>query len=368
MDCEGFDEVALDLVYDDGPGSQLLEDARRHAGGCARCKASLDSLQQARQLVELPPLPVPSGLERSILAEVERQQQAHQATWWGRIDQLISLLGSFAMRPQTAMGALLVLMTGLSLVLLRAKPAERGSVRITEDGVPAAEPQPLPAASVAMAPERRPELAAPRVKDSNAGAKGQDAPEARSPREPGAEANPREIAPEAPTATAVAALAPAAPSPAAAPADREKKTEPADKVGESSQEAAFSTAMDHYKARRYGEAMRAFDVVANGGGGNGGLAALYAARSARYSSGCLAALPRFDAIANRQVGSSTATEATWETAVCYRELGQLERARQLFGTLRRVAGYRDRVEKELTALEQRNGKDAPAAAAKPGGH
>jgi TolA-binding protein len=361
MDCEGFDDVVLDLVYDE-PETPLLEEARRHAGGCARCKTSLDSLQQTRLLTELPPLPVPAGLERSILEEVDRRRQEREATWWGRLDRAISLLGSFAMRPQTAMGALLVLMTGLSLVLLRAKPTRQGTVRITEDGVPAAEPPAQAVASVALAAERRPaDLPAPRPREEERSAK-QDAP-------PEAKAAPREAPPEAAAvatiaaAPAASAALPGAPGPASPHQDAEKSS---DKASDTGPEAAFSSAMEHYKARRYAEAARAFDVVANGGGDNGTRAALYAARATRYSSGCQAALPRFNAIANRQVGTSAAAEATWEAALCYREAGQTEQARQLLGTLRRVAGYRDRVEKELEALESRGSGKEPAAA-KPGG-
>jgi len=361
MDCEGFDDVVLDLVYDE-PETPQREEARRHAGGCARCKTSLESLQQTRQLTELPPLPVPAGLERSILEEVDRRRQEREATWWGRLDRVISLLGAFAMRPQTAMGALLVLMTGLSLVLLRAKPTRQGTVRITEDGVPAAEP-PTQAASVALVTERRPaDPPAPRPRDDERSAK-QDAP-------PEAKAAPKEAPSEvtaAPTIAAAPAASAALPGGAPGPAPHQDAVEKGgDKASDTGPEAAFSSAMEHYKARRYAEAARAFDVVANGGGDNGTRAALYAARATRYSSGCQAALPRFNAIANRQVGTSAAAEATWEAALCYREAGQTEQARQLLGTLRRVAGYRDRVERELEALEHRSSGKEPAAA-KPGG-
>lgn len=369
MDCEGFDEIVLDLLYDDGPSSQHLDEARRHASGCARCAGSLAALQQARQLAELPVPPVPAGLEQAILAEVERRKQAREATWWGRLDRAISLLGAFAMRPQTAMGALLVLMTGLSLVLLRAKPAKNSSVQITEHGQPEhGQPAEAPAAAappIVAAIERKTAELPSRKEDERAKSADLPSPPAAAIREPS------EVAPTPATTTTATTTAAATPTaaPAAAPAAsaQAEATVKADKsaAGES-QEAAFASAMDHYKARRYREAIQAFDIVANGGGSNGGRAALYAAHSARFSSGCSAALPRYNAIANRQVGSGAASDATWEAARCYRELGQLENARQLFSTLRRVAGYRDRVEKELATLEQRNDKEPAApAGAKP---
>lgn len=343
MDCEGFDELVLDLLYEDGPSSQLLDEARHHANICSRCAGSLAILQQARQLVVLPEIPVPAGLENSILAEVERRKQLQEASWWRRLDRAISLLGSFAMRPQTAMGALLVLMTGLSLVLLRAKPAENGSIQITEHGQPAEPAAMVMASATPTTVDRALPEVPPRKEEERAKSTEPSPPLAAvAAREPAGA-----LSPAAASTTTVAAPSPAY-SAQGEPGKSEKNS------SGDSQEAAFTIAMEHYKARRYGEAMRAFDVVANGGGGNGGLASLYAARSARYSSGCATALPRFDAIANRQVGTSAASEATWDAAVCYRELGQTERARQLFTTLRRVAGYRDRVERELTALDQRD--------------
>jgi hypothetical protein len=373
MDCEGFDEVVLDLVYDDGPPwPPQLDEARRHAEGCPRCSTALSTLRQARAAADLTEPPVPAGLERRILDEIDRRQRAREATWWGRIDRLISVLGAYAMRPQTAMGVLLLLMTGLSLILLRVRPADRGSVRITENGVPANEGPPVrPSAAPAVAPIVAAADAVPARKDDDR--PGRDGPRERDPagpRERDPAASGRDVAEptSAPslvaTATATSTATPAAPvataSATAASAD-------------SGQEAAYAAAMEHYKARRYADALRAFDVVASGGGSNSGLAALHAARSARYSSGCSAALPRLDALMTRQVGSSAA-EATWEAASCYREIGQIDRARQLYSSLRRVAGYRDRVEKELATIEQRDsspaagaGKAAPAAAARPAG-
>ncbi|HEU4538576.1 MAG TPA: hypothetical protein VFS00_30860, partial [Polyangiaceae bacterium] len=118
-------------------------------------------------------------------------------------------------------------------------------------------------------------------------------------------------------------------------------------------DATFSAAMDDYKAKRFADAQRGFDLVFNEGGAQAPLAALYGARSARFNAGCSAAVSRFDAVANRFTGTSIATEAMWDGALCYRELGQTDRSRQLLLALRRVAGYRDRVDRELAELDQR---------------
>lgn len=360
MDCQGFDDVVMDLVYDDGPSSQAQDEARAHAEGCSRCAALLASYRGTRGVIALPLPPAPAGLERRILDEVERRRSEREASWWRRLDQAISLLASYAMRPQAAMSAVLMLSLGMSLLLLRARPAGPGAVRITENGIPAeppaaaaAAPQATAAAAASVAmPERKSEAELPKRDDRG---RGDVAPTTGRPAELSA-AEPAPAAappPPAPAAPAPVATATALPTTTASPADA------------TPQEAAYATAMDHYKARRYAEAVRAFDVVANGGGGNAALAALYAARATRYSGGCGAALPRYDAVASRHVGSGVAAEATWEAAVCYREVGQADRARQLFSSLRRVAGYRDRAERELDALD--GGKPDTKGQAKPGG-
>jgi hypothetical protein len=365
MDCRGFDDVALDLVYEeDVIRGRVEEDARRHLDGCARCSSVVSSLRRGRELSTLSMLDLPDGLTERVLAAATEREADLRSSFWRRLDRAISFAGSYAMRPQLAMGALLMLMVGTSLLLLRARPAGPGAVRISEDGVPAAEPQiaarpsPAPMASAAAERPKTPEAhaAAPGKRDEEKPlAKSEASP--REAKEVAQAAPPSADTPPAPARDAVATATAAAPPPAA-PEAIASSAPP--------QDAAYASAMDDYRAKRFGDAVRGFDIVANGGGTNAPMAALNAARATRYSGGCGAALPRLDAVSSRYAGTSVAADASWDAAMCYREVGQIDRARQLFQALRRVAGYRDRAEKELAALDQRNdAARAAGAAARP---
>ena len=354
IDCDRFEELVIDVLYDeDGPD---VAAARAHAATCDRCGPVLASLREAREIVALPPMAVPPGLDERILSVAQQPEGPPPRFSWARVlDRFISLAGAYAMRPQVAMGALLLLMVGSSLLLLRARPAGPGAVRITEDGVPHGEAdRPRVAAAQAPVGDRRaaPE---PHGKADERGARA-DAP---SPRE----------APAAPPPAAIAAAPadPAREAPAASGAGAPAEPAPtASAAAAPPEDAAYASAMDDYKARRFSDAAKGFEIVANGGGTNAPSAALYAARSTRFSAGCGAALPKLDAVSSRYAGTSVAAEATWDAATCYREVGQIDRARQLFQALRRVAGYRDRAEKELKALAQSAGP-AKASKAKPSG-
>jgi hypothetical protein len=328
----------------------------------------LAALRRGRELADPPRLATPPGLEARVIESITREQQLRRSSGWVQVSHAISLLGSYAMRPQAAMAALFLLMVGTSLLLLRARPAGPGAVHITENGVPAVDHQAEAAASaravaqraVALAdvvPSRREEdrpapvaprdKEIPRDKDSTDSAVVALAPAAAPPA-----AAPTNSAPSAagPAAPAVTAAAPPATAAAASP------TPP--------QDATYAAATEDFKARRYSDAVRAFDIVANGGGGNAPQAALYAARATRYSAGCGSALPRFDQVATRYANTGVGAEASWEAAICYREVGQIDRARQLFSGMRRVAGYRDRAERELSLLDQRQGAEPSRSPAK----
>jgi hypothetical protein len=351
VSCDRFDELVMDVLYDEeGPDAPA---ARTHAETCERCGAVLAGLRQAREMTALPPLPLPADLHERILAAAQQPEGPPPRFSFARLlDRFISLAGAYAMRPQVAMGALLLLMVGSSLLLLRARPAGPGAVRITEDGVPHGEAdRPSRVAASPAVGDRR---AAPdphgKADDRPPrGGEGAAAREAQAPPPPAAPAPPpAEPARDTPGAASSAEAVPTATAFAAPPED-----------------AAYASAMDDYKARRFSDAAKGFEIVANGGGGNAPSAALFAARATRFSAGCGAALPKLDAVASRYAGTSVAAEASWDAATCYREVGQIDRARQLFQSLRRVAGYRDRAEKELAALEQARG---PAKAGKAKGN
>ena len=89
-------------------------------------------------------------------------------------------------------------------------------------------------------------------------------------------------------------------------------------------------------------------------------------KSAQAAFGCSKAASKYESVANRYSGTSPGAEALWGAATCYKENGWYEKARQLFESLRTVAGYRDRAEAELDSLKALQQQvAAKRAAAKP---
>ncbi len=312
MTCDEREALLVDAVLGEPTGAS--SDAVEHARSCDRCGQVLDELRAARADVTLPALAPPDGLvERAVSAALRDRDVRPAGSLWATLDAWISRLGAFAMRPQAAMGMLLLIMVGSSLLFLRAKPGGPGSVQIREVGEPRAEDG-APGAP-AGAPPPPPAAAA----------RGAEGPQGRA--------------------------APAEAIPTEAPRE----------------EAAYAAAMGDFKARRWAEAIRGFEIVAQGGGPNASHAALYAARAARYSGGCGSAVGRFEAVASRYAGTGVALEAQWDAAVCYREVGQREQARLMFESLESTPAYRERAGRELAAMDGRSAGDAIGGSAKSGG-
>ncbi len=121
MDCEKFDRIVLDLLYDE-LDELTHAAAKRHMEHCARCRAIGSGLRATREVGVLPLVEPPDGLELRIL---EAEQRATQLLPVGkRLGRGLSLLAGYAMRPQLAMAALLMLAIGSSLFFLRAQPGE----------------------------------------------------------------------------------------------------------------------------------------------------------------------------------------------------------------------------------------------------
>lgn len=75
--------------------------------------------------------------------------------------------------------------------------------------------------------------------------------------------------------------------------------------------------------------------------------ALSQARATRDQSGCGAAIPLYDDIGTRFSGSSAAADAKWESAQCQKSLGNNDKARELYSSLKETEGYRQRAEEAL---------------------
>src|SRR6188472_646779 len=148
MDCEKFDRIVLDLMY--GELDELTEAAaRRHIEHCARCKGVSSGLRATREVGALGLVDPPDSLELGIL-EAERRMNA-ALPLGKRLGRGVSILAVYAMRPQLAMAALLLLMIGSSLFFLRGRPGARDSVLVTERGVPETEAEHV---AIRPAPER----------------------------------------------------------------------------------------------------------------------------------------------------------------------------------------------------------------------
>lgn len=346
MNCESFDDAVLDLLYGEGDATVAAE-ARRHVSSCARCRKVYDSLHLAREELQIDELPIPTGLESRILTAAAMARPPRLG-FWSALDRFISVAGALAMRPQVAMAALLVLMCGSSLLLLRARPAGPGSVVVTERGAPGAE------VAVAAAPSPADRRGTPETfGDKGAAEKWKG--DGRS--DPPASAA---AAPIAGALGSVAATASAAPG--AAPAEAQGTSAIPESVAS---DPTFAAAMDDYRAKRFENALRTFDVVESGGGEAAATAALYAARSLRFGKGCSAALVRYETIPTKYPATPAAQEAMWDAAVCHRELGRADQARQLYQALRKTPAARERADSALADLEQGRGGPARAKHAAP---
>lgn len=344
MDCEKFDRVVLDLLY--GELDELTEAAaRRHIEHCSRCKGVSAGLRATREVGSLPLVDPPEGLELGIL-EAERRMNA-KLPLRKKLGRGVSILAVYAMRPQLAMAALLLLMIGSSLFFLRARPGAGESVLVTERGVPEMEaaehvaivPQaspvelPLPAASVApRAAAAKADAVAQRERDGDKA-------------EPSAALG---LAPSDESAKGEAEAAEPLPG-----------TEPA----ADSLEAATAA----FQGGRYVEAQQRFEEIAARGGPEAPAAALQAVEALRRQRGCPAAAPRYEEVHSRYRDTPAGSEAAWQAGDCYRALGELSRARQSLEALLEVAEFRSRAEAALQELTAREEQVAAARKAKAAG-
>jgi hypothetical protein len=342
----------------------------------------------------LPLVEAPAGLDTSILQAARDAQRNLPVA--RRIGRAISWAGSYAMRPQMAMAALLVLMLGSSIIFLRSKPDRSGAlsrVSVTERGVPeqaAEEPRAdlkpglgidrMPASAKAKRDDERGGMPAPiaaaptafaappgepRAFDDGRIAKGAveksegnaDMAGPRAARAPAAAATPIDEA-QAPNA-----------APRVAEADK-KRSEPASGAlggygagaiqAPAQAQDAYAAAIDLFNTGRYAEAEKAFDAIAASGSKESGRAALYAARSAYHAFGCGKALRKYEAIYAQYGTSSTGPDGLMGAADCYAELGNFDTARDKYNQLRSVAGYRASAEDKIKGLQQQAMRRVPA--------
>jgi hypothetical protein len=144
MDCEKFETAMIDELYDE-LDELTSAAAKRHVAGCARCAALYSGLRATRRVMSsaggIPMVEIPSTLEDRILAATREAQKV--VPFRRRFASAISAAGSWAMRPQTQMAAVFLLMIGSSVVFLKGGRNASSSratapMTVTEQGAPAA--------------------------------------------------------------------------------------------------------------------------------------------------------------------------------------------------------------------------------------
>ncbi len=354
MDCEKFESAMMDELY--GELDEVTSAAvKRHVAGCSRCAALIEGLRATRRVAAVPLVDLPPGLEDKILAAT--REASNVVPLRRRVARAISLAGSWAMRPQTAMAAVFLVMIGTSVLLLRGKSSRApasSDVIVTEQGSPAPEPAASATTAMPMAPAAS--YAGSTPMGSVAMARSEPAREEAPAKGPAAHATPPPMpvaaAPKddndgvAMNATGFAGPAPTTVAQGAmggAGADTSRSA-----LAEKKGQSAFDAAVQTFQAGRYAEAQKAFDALAP----SDPSADLWAARAVREGQGCRNALARFDRVARRASGGPVGWDALLEGALCYRAIGDFNNARTRLTALLNVDSHKDRAQAELDRLNQ----------------
>jgi hypothetical protein len=352
MDCEKFESAMMDELY--GELDEVTSAAaKRHVASCARCAVLLGGLRATRRVSALPIVEPPANLEKRILAAAVEAQKVVPLRV--RVARAVSLAGSWAMRPQTAMAAVSLVAIGMSALLLRGKSSRApasAEVTVTEVGTPA------PAASVAALPSPEPIGLVPA---------------------PASWGSPSRFAEKATTGS------PAGPA-ATAAADT-----PVDDTRGRSAKSGIAKAEDGVYARS-APARGGGGVSSFGGPAAAGVAApgqafatpppeseqastapfdpsaeLWAARAARDAASrqgkACPSVARFDDVASRASGTQPGWDALLEGAQCYQSIGDFSAARARLNALLGIDSYKDRARSQLAVLDQMQGQGAAAAPA-----
>lgn len=424
MDCDKLDEMAMDLVDPEGAGldpralGRAREDAETHVASCPRCAALVARLRAGLRAADELPLDEPSSLlESRILAAAALARP--RPAWPRRVARAVSTAGGWAMRPQVAMAAVLVLMVGTSILVLRGGglPTARRT-KVTDEGAPVAtlEPPVLGSAGPALPQEGAPAVLPGGAKDKAATPKKDSpAPPAEEKKSEALEAEPAEPT-DLPKATGKADLddlaasgggAPAdgkskgaglggipspqqapqaaAPAPAPAPtmpvpaapapdlgpplaeaetAKPSKKSATASAPGGTAASSTFDDAMTAYKESRWAVAAKGFDAAA-AQGARPATSLLYAARSHRALGDCGNALTRYKKVLQSYSASPEAPTSALEGGRCAKAIGNLAEAHSLFERAKAWPATKKEAEAELAALAKPPPPPAKAKAAKP---
>ncbi len=326
MDCERFEAALIDELYDE-LDEVTTAATRRHAAGCVRCASLLGGLRATRRVAALPLVEPSADLEDRILAAARYAQKVVPVR--RKISRSISWAGSWAMRPQTAMAAVFILMVGSSVLFVRRrKVADDATVTVTAQGAPAAS---APLAAIAdESPPLDSKVAAaahgagPAGSAATSDSLGKDPADSKGAAGIGS-AGRRSTGTDDQGVSGERVKSEPAIAPAAAPAalalggSAGEEVDPPNSQSPAAgprQQTPFDHAKALYVAGDYPAAVDAYDAIAAGGDLD---AALWAARSVREGNGgCAVAKDRFDQIAARAWGTPTGYQATLEAGRCSR--------------------------------------------------
>ncbi len=373
MDCERLDEISVELAYGELDARAVVE-AEQHMLGCERCAGLVARLRKGREAAGMLELEEPSSmLEARILAVAGTEKPP--ASLPRRTGRLLSRAGAWATRPQIAMAAVLVLMVGSSVMLLRGGGSPRKEKVIDEGkpiaaveaegatGAPAnavpkvAKPsamtksEPAAAAAPAEVPGQAAALdgkddLAKNEKKKDKGLAEDEQQGAKLGGKGGAAGSGKESADDgygdSPTDKKTAAKKAAVPG---APMATTTTATPTI----SGAASGYDTAMAAYNESRWADAAKGFDAAA-AAGERPSSSLLFAARAHRADSHCDKALTRFQKILAVYGTSADAPNAALEGGQCAKQLGDLETARGLFTKAKTFPATAARAQAELDAL------------------
>ncbi|MBL8717022.1 MAG: tetratricopeptide repeat protein [Myxococcales bacterium] len=379
-----MDEISVELAYGELEPRRVAE-AEQHLLSCERCSALVARLRKGREAAGMLELEEPSSLlEARILAVAGTEKPP--ASIPRRTGRLLARAGAWVTRPQFAMAAVLVLMVGSSIILLRGGQSSTArKEKVVDEGKPIAAVE----------------------QDNHAGAPAVAVPKADEPQTKSVEEKP---SPES------AAVAPAAPGqPLEAPkvglkgasdgkesdgdfnskddqagegsAAKDKKKKPADeleakkaedkaiggvpamppmvaapqKATTGSAASTYDTAMNAYKASKWADAAAGFDAAV-AAGDRPSSALLHAGRSYRAAANCDKALVRFQKVLSSHGASVDAPYAALEGGQCAKQLGDLVGARALFEKAKTFPATAAKAQAELDALDKPKAKLAKPSA------
>lgn len=368
MDCEKFDTVMLDELY--GELDEVTSAAaKRHLSGCSRCSSAFAGLEATRRVAILPLVDPPEDLAERIFAKTWEAQKVVPLK--SKFARFVSVAGSWAMRPQTAMAAVFLLMIGSSVLYMSGKSVRQASQSASQafggGGSPAPvakdednERQRLDYASAASAHGTEPLKLLPMATATTAASAlalgpNENIPQVESRTGPGggggigtggALAFSDDGLSNA-SAPAAGVVAQAAPTAAAKQAQGYGKAE--------AKESDLDRGVNQYKDKKFDEATKTLDSISGSPD-----AALWAARSVRDSKGCGAALQRFEDIAARSWGTIAGYEATFDAAGCYEKTGRMDLARARYSKMLTIPQYAARAQNELDRLRPASAKPSMA--------